>query len=135
MKPWLWLLYPPSGEIMVLAEAKAADLNTTLAMTSTVDQETDALDSIDPIWTTSRTARQIYALGEVEKVRETIGVTEKYHKNNQSLRRTSLGCYLSQPHPSLCLLCLKLMVQTTNFPRERSDQNSSCSKSANILNV
>lgn len=82
MKPWLWLLYPPSGEIMVLAEAKAADLNTTLAMTSTVDQETDALDSIDPIWTTSRTARQIYALGEVEKVRETIGVTEKYHKNN-----------------------------------------------------
>lgn len=25
-------------------------------------------DEIDPIWTTSRTARQIYALGEVEKV-------------------------------------------------------------------
>jgi hypothetical protein len=24
---------------------------------------------IDPIWTTSRTARQIYALGEVDKVR------------------------------------------------------------------
>ena len=24
---------------------------------------------IDPVWTTSRTARQIYALGEVEKVR------------------------------------------------------------------
>lgn len=37
-------------------------------MTSIVDQETDALD-IDPIWTTSRTARQIYALGEVEKAR------------------------------------------------------------------
>jgi hypothetical protein len=35
-------------------------------MTSNVDQETDALD-IDPIWTTSRTARQIYALGQVEK--------------------------------------------------------------------
>ncbi len=25
-------------------------------------------DEIDPIWTTSRTARQIYALGDVEKV-------------------------------------------------------------------
>ncbi|KAJ6541907.1 hypothetical protein B0H19DRAFT_1239621 [Mycena capillaripes] len=31
-----------------------------------VDEETDALE-IDPIWTTSRTARQIYALGQVEK--------------------------------------------------------------------
>jgi hypothetical protein len=26
-------------------------------------------NAIDPIWTTSRTARQIYALGQVEKVR------------------------------------------------------------------
>ncbi|KAJ7146224.1 hypothetical protein C8R44DRAFT_600948 [Mycena epipterygia] len=32
-----------------------------------VDEDTDALE-IDPIWTTSRTARQIYALGQVEKV-------------------------------------------------------------------
>ncbi|KAJ7724229.1 hypothetical protein B0H16DRAFT_1333613 [Mycena metata] len=31
------------------------------------DEETDALE-IDPIWTTSRTARQIFALGQVEKV-------------------------------------------------------------------
>ncbi|KAJ7150217.1 hypothetical protein C8R46DRAFT_499451 [Mycena filopes] len=30
------------------------------------DEETDALE-IDPIWTTSRTARQIFALGQVEK--------------------------------------------------------------------
>lgn len=36
------------------------------SMAST-EAERDALD-IDPIWTTSRTARQIYALGEVEKV-------------------------------------------------------------------
>ncbi|KAF5385265.1 hypothetical protein D9615_001150 [Tricholomella constricta] len=35
-------------------------------MTSTLEQEAEALD-IDPIWTTSRTARQIYALGVVEK--------------------------------------------------------------------
>ena len=28
----------------------------------------DSLE-IDPVWATSRTARQIYALGEVEKVR------------------------------------------------------------------
>ena len=27
-----------------------------------------ALDQIDPIWMSSRTARQIYALGEVDKV-------------------------------------------------------------------
>ena len=35
-------------------------------MASTVENE--ASHDIDPIWTTSRTARQIYALGEVEKV-------------------------------------------------------------------
>jgi len=35
-------------------------------MASMTDNEADLLD-IDPIWTTSRTARQIYALGEVEK--------------------------------------------------------------------
>ncbi|RDB28775.1 hypothetical protein Hypma_015983 [Hypsizygus marmoreus] len=35
-------------------------------MSPAVEQEGDLLD-IDPIWTTSRTARQIYALGEVEK--------------------------------------------------------------------
>ncbi|KAJ6623116.1 hypothetical protein B0H10DRAFT_1787093 [Mycena sp. CBHHK59/15] len=36
-------------------------------MSSTqVDDETDAFE-IDPIWTTTRTARQIFALGQVEK--------------------------------------------------------------------
>ncbi|KAF9469712.1 hypothetical protein BDZ94DRAFT_22069 [Collybia nuda] len=35
-------------------------------MTTTTDSEVE-LPDIDPIWTTSRTARQIYALGEVEK--------------------------------------------------------------------
>ncbi|KAF8963871.1 hypothetical protein BDZ97DRAFT_1661046 [Flammula alnicola] len=35
-------------------------------MASTTEQEVDGLE-IDPIWTTSRTARQIYALGEVDK--------------------------------------------------------------------
>ncbi|KAJ6486165.1 hypothetical protein C8R47DRAFT_1016418 [Mycena vitilis] len=35
-------------------------------MSSKTDEETDALE-IDPIWTTSRTARQIFALGQVEK--------------------------------------------------------------------
>ncbi|KAJ7103094.1 hypothetical protein B0H15DRAFT_810898 [Mycena belliarum] len=34
--------------------------------TTKLDEETDALE-IDPIWTTSRTARQIFALGQVEK--------------------------------------------------------------------
>ena len=32
-----------------------------------MDQEADNSE-IDPIWTSSRTARQIYALGEVDKV-------------------------------------------------------------------
>jgi len=36
------------------------------SMATAFEQGSDALD-IDPIWTTSRTARQIYALGEVEK--------------------------------------------------------------------
>jgi len=36
-------------------------------MTSVTERETDGSE-IDPIWTTSRTARQIYALGEVDKV-------------------------------------------------------------------
>jgi hypothetical protein len=35
--------------------------------TKAADEETDALE-IDPIWTTSHTARQIFALGQVEKV-------------------------------------------------------------------
>ncbi|KAJ7733575.1 hypothetical protein DFH07DRAFT_845532 [Mycena maculata] len=34
--------------------------------TTKLDEETDALE-IDPIWTTSRTARQIFSLGQVEK--------------------------------------------------------------------
>ena len=37
-------------------------------MSSMAAQETEGSE-IDPIWTTSRTARQIYALGEVDKVR------------------------------------------------------------------
>ena len=36
-------------------------------MATTPEQDVDSVE-IDPIWTTSRTARQIYALGEVEKV-------------------------------------------------------------------
>lgn len=32
-----------------------------------VDEQTEV--EVDPIWVSSRTARQIYALGEVEKVR------------------------------------------------------------------
>jgi len=40
--------------------------STIMTSNAAMDIETDALD-IDPIWTTSRTARQIYALGEVEK--------------------------------------------------------------------
>ncbi|KAH9486344.1 hypothetical protein JR316_0000408 [Psilocybe cubensis] len=35
-------------------------------MASTTEHEVDPTE-IDPIWTTSRTARQIYALGEVDK--------------------------------------------------------------------
>ncbi|KAF7347438.1 Mediator of RNA polymerase II transcription subunit 11 [Mycena venus] len=37
-----------------------------MSSTAKMDEETDALE-IDPIWTTSRTARQIFALGQVEK--------------------------------------------------------------------
>ncbi|KAJ7044923.1 hypothetical protein C8F04DRAFT_1249368 [Mycena alexandri] len=37
-----------------------------MSTTKMNDEETDALE-IDPIWTTSRTARQIFALGQVEK--------------------------------------------------------------------
>jgi hypothetical protein len=44
-------------------------VSATMTSKMTAGVETDALD-IDPIWTTSRTARQIYALGEVEKVRK-----------------------------------------------------------------
>jgi len=36
-------------------------------MASVTEREADGSE-IDPIWTTSRTARQIYALGEVDKV-------------------------------------------------------------------
>lgn len=40
----------------------------TSSMAPTTTTETDGSE-IDPIWTTSRTARQIYALGEVDKAR------------------------------------------------------------------
>jgi len=36
-------------------------------MASVTEHKADGSE-IDPIWTTSRTARQIYALGEVDKV-------------------------------------------------------------------
>jgi hypothetical protein len=38
---------------------------------------------IDPIWTSSRTARQIYALGEVEKVR--VLASYNFHFTNQTI--------------------------------------------------
>ena len=40
---------------------------TSMLENEALEKEGELLD-IDPIWTTSRTARQIYALGEVEKV-------------------------------------------------------------------
>ena len=43
---------------------------TSLLENEALEKEGELLD-IDPIWTTSRTARQIYALGEVEKVLHT----------------------------------------------------------------
>jgi hypothetical protein len=39
-------------------------------------QPTQSEHGIDPIWTSSKTARQIYALGEVERVSELTHSTE-----------------------------------------------------------
>ena len=55
-----WLIYLDS------------DPETLSNMTTTPEQDADGVE-IDPIWTTSRTARQIYSLGEVEKVRDSFG--------------------------------------------------------------
>ncbi|KAG5340747.1 hypothetical protein C0989_000411 [Termitomyces sp. Mn162] len=46
-----------------------------------MEQETEALD-IDPIWTKSRTARQIYALTEVEKVWPSPAAGEAFHSTS-----------------------------------------------------
>jgi hypothetical protein len=62
-------------EMQVMVErSKAADFewaqsDTTMTSNhdSLAENPSDAHE-IDPIWTSSRTARQIYALGEVEKV-------------------------------------------------------------------
>lgn len=50
-----------------------------------LDADMNALPAdVDPIWLSSRTARQIYALGEVEKVR-TNGITELTANRSHSL--------------------------------------------------
>jgi hypothetical protein len=51
---------------------------------ATPEQDTDGVE-IDPIWTTSRTARQIYALGEVEKVRGSFGKRTIFIESNRTL--------------------------------------------------
>lgn len=52
---------------------------------ATVEEVNDASE-IDPIWTTSRTARQIYALGEVEKVGQFMPSGEHAQGRRMNLR-------------------------------------------------
>lgn len=47
------------------------------------EPERNQMNDIDPIWTTSRTARQIYALGEVEKVKGSIVVGTVSHSSRR----------------------------------------------------
>lgn len=85
------------------------------------DHETGSVE-IDPIWTTSRTARQIYALGEVEKVRSspsTIGSAEIFSPCKDISRLLSLAA------SSISLLTLpQTDGPDDNLPQgeERSEQ-------------
>lgn len=42
-------------------------------------EQLPAQPEIDPVWTSSRTARQIYALGEVEKVALLVQIMHSAH--------------------------------------------------------
>ena len=70
---------------------------TSLLENEALEKEGELLD-IDPIWTTSRTARQIYALGEAEKVLHTNRESRLSHHTH----RISLVCSLWRPRPYHC---------------------------------
>lgn len=68
-------------------------------------QQTDLeIVDIDPIWTSSRTARQIYALGEVEKVRT--GSVSLYLINHISYYLKDISRLLALAASSISLLTL-----------------------------
>lgn len=88
---------------------------------NTMANPVDTLE-IDPIWTSSRTARQIYALREVEKVRSSyhfIPLTERTQVNQDISRLLSLAA------SSISLLTLpQTDGPEDNLPQgdERSEQ-------------
>ncbi|CAK5264354.1 unnamed protein product [Mycena citricolor] len=87
--------------------------------TSKPDEEREAIE-IDPIWTTSRTARQIYALGEVEKV-TSIAEAYNYHQRRQQ----DITRLMALAASSISLLTLpQTDAPEDNLPQgdERSEQ-------------
>ncbi|OBZ68466.1 hypothetical protein A0H81_11608 [Grifola frondosa] len=80
-----------------------------------------AARDIDPIWMSSRTARQIYALGEVEKVRVRVPFTHAYAQS----RLQDISRLLSLAASSISLLTLpQTDGPDDNLPQgeERSEQ-------------
>ncbi|KAG1757070.1 hypothetical protein EDB19DRAFT_2033276 [Suillus lakei] len=85
-------------------------------------QENDPSE-IDPIWTSSRTARQIYALGEVEKVSRIIHAT--WGGAPLTIRRKDITRLLSLAASSVSLLTLPQTDEpddTLPQGEERSEQ-------------
>lgn len=97
------------------------------------DQQPPDPSEIDPIWTTSRTARQIYALSQVEKVR--VVFVRKVMRSSRRNDRISLASSRSPPHPFPSLRFHKPTVQKIISLRARRDPSSSSSKSVNISNA
>jgi hypothetical protein len=67
-----------------------------MALNTTTEPDSS---EIDPIWTTSRTARQIYALGEVDKARMKLSVVSHpfvhLHSGHNSSSGASCFIYLT----------------------------------------
>ena len=80
---------------------------------------------VDPIWTSSRTARQIYALGEVEKVRRTACPSRCVTRSYQRHRLQDISKLLALAASSVALLTLpQTDGPDDNLPQggERSEQ-------------
>jgi hypothetical protein len=103
-----------------------ADVDAPPADPATEQADMEISADIDEVWTSSRTARQIYSLGLVEKVRA-LGWT-LIHARRRPARRTSAGCSRSRRRPSPCSRSRRRTGRTTTCRRATSAPSSSSSR-------
>jgi hypothetical protein len=115
-----------TGPNSSLPSTSMADIDAPPADPATEQVDTDTAADIDEVWTSSRTARQIYSLGLVEKVRA-LGWA-LIHARRRPARRTSAGCSRSRHRPSPCSRSRRQTGRTTTCRRATSAPSSSSSR-------